>query len=491
MENAQPESFLLQLPAELIQNILSFLPAASLGLLASSCSLLHQHTLNELHWCAQVQQCIPGTRLSKAYPAESFRALYKSHHPFLFLPKHKIWFSDTAHTGKLLIARYSHSRQTIEAYALAAERGASRFEFWAWNKDVIIHSFEPNVQLDLNRPIIQITPDESWTRGRNIYAEDIPMFNTRGPGFPIGNGMSSVFMHTRPLPVAAIGPATQVWPPQTLPAMSRTRNSSGVSFRQVGHRPTKFSEISDSTFRIVNRVNYNTHLVGVRRVGEHVDTYATLPPESYTPTKAKPYRGIWVGDYSGHGCEFLAVLQPDIPQKLPDGALEAIEHNKRSVSPGSEASWRTALSSLENDDDSHSDMFEHSPTADDSLPAVDAKEVVSNRANKENMDIVEHTGQIMAIKLTGDPNVPRGEYTFIAPDISDNGLLRVAREEIFQDARIVRSVGHIAARGFREDGYIPSQLILVSHDTLAQYWEEFGHISFYKRVDIDSFLHAD
>jgi hypothetical protein len=41
------------------------------------------------------------------------------------------------------------------------------------------------------------------------------------------------------------------------------------------------------------------------------------------------------------------------------------------------------------------------------------------------------------------------------------------------------------------DKYIPSQLILMSHDTIAQYWETFGHISFYRRVDIDSFLHAD
>ncbi len=41
------------------------------------------------------------------------------------------------------------------------------------------------------------------------------------------------------------------------------------------------------------------------------------------------------------------------------------------------------------------------------------------------------------------------------------------------------------------DGYTPSQLILVSHDTLAQYWEAFGHISFYKRVDIEQFLTAD
>lgn len=33
-----------------------------------------------------------------------------------------------------------------------------------------------------------------------------------------------------------------------------------------------------------------------------------------------------------------------------------------------------------------------------------------------------------------------------------------------------------------------SQLILISHDRLAQYWVGFGHISFFERVDIDRFL---
>ena len=40
------------------------------------------------------------------------------------------------------------------------------------------------------------------------------------------------------------------------------------------------------------------------------------------------------------------------------------------------------------------------------------------------------------------------------------------------------------------DRYVASQLIMVSHDTLAQYWEDFGHISFYKRVNLDDYLHV-
>lgn len=29
---------------------------------------------------------------------------------------------------------------------------------------------------------------------------------------------------------------------------------------------------------------------------------------------------------------------------------------------------------------------------------------------------------------------------------------------------------------------------MISHDRLAQYWVDFGHISYFERVDIDRFL---
>ena len=116
-----------------------------------------------------------------------------------------------------------------------------------------------------------------------------------------------------------------------------------------------------------------------------------------------------------------------------------------------------------------------------------------------------HRGAIEAIKITGDVHVPRGEHTFIADDIGPNGLIRIADEAPFRGARIVKSRGHIASRGFihgeriypilvagrltpSKDEYMPSQLILFSHDQLAQYWIAFGHISFYHRLDIDQIL---
>lgn len=33
-----------------------------------------------------------------------------------------------------------------------------------------------------------------------------------------------------------------------------------------------------------------------------------------------------------------------------------------------------------------------------------------------------------------------------------------------------------------------SQLILISKDRIGHFWEEFGHVSFYHRVNIEDFL---
>lgn len=38
------------------------------------------------------------------------------------------------------------------------------------------------------------------------------------------------------------------------------------------------------------------------------------------------------------------------------------------------------------------------------------------------------------------------------------------------------------------DEYMPSQLILISHDRLAQIWSGFGHISYYQRVNLEELL---
>ena len=47
---------------------------------------------------------------------------------------------------------------------------------------------------------------------------------------------------------------------------------------------------------------------------------------------------------------------------------------------------------------------------------------------------------------------------------------------------------HEANLTFQIDRYMECQLFLISHDRLAQYWLDFEHVSYFQRVDIDSFL---
>lgn len=232
----------------------------------------------------------------------------------------------------------------------------------------------------------------------------------------------SNFLLAKPLPdfrfsdTNLLFPYGYVWPPPAIPARHRLSGKpAGIhhfstTLPSLGeHRgsqagkepPLRRSEISDQTFQIrqwmeMGPPHSNVHL------GEEIVSYSTLDPLLYTPTAEKPWRGLWVGDYSGHGCEFLLINQPD-------GADEDFQ----------------AQAPLE---------------AEDGETEADFQE----RFRHERV----YRGRLEAIKLTGDPNVPRGEYTFVADDLGEGGFVGLAPEAPFQGARVVKSKGHIAAMGF-------------------------------------------
>jgi len=197
------------------------------------------------------------------------------------------------------------------------------------------------------------------------------------------------------------------------------------------------------------------------RIGEEVSTWSTIDPALYTPTPEKPYQGIYVGDYAGHGCEFLLVMQTE---KAPDVRTRSVR-----------SSYFQSMTGLRSEDEASDDEADELPQAPHSHAMAHDDEGI-------------YKGAIEAIKLTGDPNIPRGEHTFIANDIGPNGLIRIAEEYPFRGARVVKSRGHIALRGFQNDEFISSQLILINHNKMAQYWVPFGHISFFERIDIDQLM---
>ncbi|KAI8629756.1 hypothetical protein F5Y19DRAFT_431730 [Xylariaceae sp. FL1651] len=463
--HARNPARLLELPTELIDTILSYFTPLELVNTSLVCHKLRAHAVDEIHWQRQVLANLPGNKISSPYPCKTWRELFVAHDPYWFLTKHKLWFCDRSLTGQMVIARYDERRGCIEGYQLLATQSRNGSEPWLADRDVHIHYFEPTLRLHLDKPILQfnvdslenfmrisLSPPSTPARPSRRFFSEHPIRSSHGsdPRF-------SMFLLAKPLEEPFLSyrmrksfPYGLVWPPPTIPTQHRVlghpADIAGGPFAYAHHvvsssiaKPSNRLEASDRTFRIRQWMEMGPLAIGTH-VGEEIITYSTLDPSLYTPTPEKPWKGIWVGDYSGHGCEFLLINQPE----------------------SDEESQQEPLVKRQNESD---EEF---------------------RARFLNERV--YRGRLEAIKLTGDPNVPRGEYTFVANDLGENGLVGVAEEPPFQGARIVRSKGHIAGDGFVNDKFIESQLILISHNRLAQYWVDFGHISFFERVDIDQFL---
>ena len=389
-----------------------------------------------------------------------------------------------------MLARFDQRRGCIEGYQVVAVSNRKSLQPWQANDRVMIHSFEPKVKLHLDKPILHLGPhrviqeQEEVTRvggvtfvrlrgvssdvvfppsdeasGSNSVSSDI---HPRPPSrfqadFPMDVGLDgqafSHFMFARPLDHADIAerstlpfPYGNLWPPPGIPAQHRVAGVDNAATRTRKPldlpRPMSRQEVSDQVFRIRNGLQLRapwgsrgvptpgtlewdelvrngpsallsilmTRPLGLN-VGEEISTYSTLDPALYTPTPEKPYRGIWVGDYSSHGCEFLLINQPDDPD----------------------------------------DHFDPS--------TIQQRELESDEAfAKRKHDETVYRGRLEAIKLTGDPNIPRGEYTFVADDIGDGGFEAVVQHEPFTGTRVVRSKGHIAHTGFSDGMCTPFSL---------------------------------
>lgn len=233
------------------------------------------------------------------------------------------------------------------------------------------------------------------------------------------------------------GPA--LWPPPLLPSEQRV----SLSYEAP---PGARSEISDCAFKV--RRWFTPGIFSHIYLSEEESmTFGTLPEESYTPTKRKPWQGIWVGDYTGHGCEFLVILQKDVQRQSRIPVLRW---------PPQPTSTEIASIASPNPDSNSDETFStlvspNRETAEDNQGANLQEDCVL-------ADVADGScvGRLEAIKLTGDPAVPRGECTWIAEDIGPKGLIRIANEQRFNGARVIRSLGHIADERF-ENGMRPEQ----------------------------------
>ena len=455
----RPDPPLLKLPSEVLSQILRCLPPLSLVDLSATCRALRHHAHDDLLWARFVRAELPIAPKSPS-PCASWRALYQTHHPYWFLPKHKIWFSDREASGQLVIARYDHRTGSIEGYRLLAQHDRDqRYPLrWEWKPSVLIHLFRPKVYLFLDDPVVKL--DRGAYEPGPRLAQEVTMY--RRPEGVLNNICSKIGL-ARSMAPEIQSPSMMLWPPQIFPAKDRVRSDSHSGFRSAGHRPQRYSQASDNAFRIRKWMQFGGGSIGsfgVRMAGEDVSTFGTLPAECYTPTAQKPWQGIWVGDYSGHGCEFLVVIQktPEEAKNAPKIRLRRSPSDLLEMEMGgyfSNEDLTTATPDYDNDSGSERSVQE---TAEISMD--EHSEDVYKDASPPG-----DSGRLECIKLTGDPNVRRGEYTWIAEDIGQAGLIRVAQEAVFRGARVVKSWGHIAARGFLDRTSCDEALFLTENDT--------------------------
>ena len=434
-------SLLLALPIELISHILSFLSPTQLAKTSQICQLLRNLASDERLWSRFVLQNLPpDSQLEKPSPCKTWRELYAAHHPYWFLPKHRIWISDRALggggvvMGAVVMVQYDPRRGCIEGYQLVAPRGDHPFHTWDYDHDVIIHTFDPEVFLYRENPVIKLDLGNTCQGGR-VQSETAMQCSQT-------DTVRSWVSLCRPIPPELQSPSMQLWPPRKLPAKQRVRSDSGSTFRDEGHRPKTWEEASDQAFRIRKGIGFQSRVLGIPvQMGESVVTFSTLLPESYTPTASKPWQGLWVGDYSGHGCEFLLVMQKRVSTHAP------------CIHPSSwrpeefEGLERSNMNDLDEEFQNNPNRDEPAETSPSPPPDHERCQGAIDGSSSEQEEVAYH--RLEAIKLTGDPNVPRGQYSWIAEDIGHDGLIRVANEDPFKGARIVKSFGHTAARGFR------------------------------------------
>lgn len=338
-------------------------------------------------------------------PFKSFRELYATHYPYWFLVTGRLWVCEQWHenaaSGILIGARYDHRKGTVEAYQLVTVRQRAPQTSWAFAPTTVVQQFQPEVSLHLYRPVIRL---EKWEQYSTLNASPPrPRFGQEcimDMNAPGGASLALSFVNKSDPGWHTMQDieAPFLWPPKELPARIRI----DVRRREASLTAiTAADDIDHTAFKMREWVKFSVP----SPIFQSSYWFANVPNETYQPTERKPYQGLWVGDYSGHGCEFILIRQ------LP------------------------ALGT-------YGDVSGTTPSADKIDTFFNAAQPDPNG----NYNV----GMLQALKLTGDGNIPRGKVTFEARDISTAGVLRVAHEEPFTGARIVGGRGQIAAFGYRQ-----------------------------------------
>ncbi|KAL5612286.1 hypothetical protein BROUX41_000175 [Berkeleyomyces rouxiae] len=457
------------LPTELLLHVLEYLAPAELIMLARTSQTFNRLTKSDLVWQPRIQENVPHTRVASLPPGfTSFFELWRALRDQWFVARHKIWFCDVEVTGKLIVARYDTRRGCIEANQVVAVNRARDQDAISGFENVEIHPFDPRVSLHMDNSIITLRASDSRHPNRDVSRFEPEITMSRSGSI---EALASSFVASRPAQKKQKNhphsPYGTLWPPASIPTPLEQSTlgvaasmypASTSTTADTSCIPRTHVEASSHTFHLRSwlQMSHSIHAWGIpsaigpgyhssmnvgAMMGETLATYATLAPDLYVPTPTRPFRGLWVGDYRGHGCEFVLIVQPDLP--------DATDSELRLTRQGGE------------DDETW---------------------------QKRRLDARVYRGPLMAVKLTGDVNIPRGKFTFTVSDLGPRGYVGPSPEPRFKNARVVRSRGQIAQPSYISPSFERGELILLSQNELAHHWVDFKHICFFKRFNVDELL---
>ncbi|BFZ55406.1 hypothetical protein PYCC9005_002447 [Savitreella phatthalungensis] len=377
---------LLDLPAEVIQCLLAYLPGSSFQALACSCRRFNQFLRDDWLWQSailQAESSFSVSLFSKATwdspaPYSSWRELF-----FKVYRKHGwligTWHGNNEWTGQLLEVVYNPATGFIECYALQPYAYFSFPVRFSRDRSVIWRDFEP---------ILQAREDVVFRMGQG--SDRLRQSGDCVLGRVVGFDSERIEACTRELESQGTlftgdddedRDLLPTWPTQHMPSPERiilARTDEQM------HRPREWESWSDHLFALSRPVFNPMSLIAPTALPvplpKHTILYSRLPAtdSAHVPANFRQWSGLFMGDYSSHGPELLYLYYP------------------------------TSTS-------------------------------------------------LRAIKVTGDPNVPRGEISWRVDDLTS--VKRICQEDEWPGARAFDGLGHISPHGFTDPSWIEAEVI--------------------------------
>ncbi|KAK6512470.1 hypothetical protein TWF481_001356 [Arthrobotrys musiformis] len=419
---------LLLLPSEILHQILLYLPAISLYAISLTCHSLQTHSFTDALW----ENIVDSPDLPSPHPYLSYRSLHHALAPHLYL-KRKIFIGDRQYFGSILASKYMPISGTLEAFSFTGthSRDAAELVPWSFDPEVLISPFSPKVNIR-DEPELKISPNSKASADGEI---------------PVSRrGILATYFRAEAIFQRDIYSQMAVWPPATIPAETRVRNESPSGFKGGAN-----SKQRGPFIRLPSNISINGTFVSVGGfndvMGAAVDRSAFIVSQSKansnederwkqdemkrrsghpSETAFRLRRWAVLGDTSGdfenrfrmgERVETFAALDEDLWTPTP-------EYPYRGIWVGDYGPHGTEF------------LLFHQPTTSSSQKRLEV------------------------VKLTGDPNVPRGEYTLIVDDLSQP--LRTADEEEIEwpGAKVYPARGRVAGHEFTNDKFIGVHMIL-------------------------------